>query len=204
MATRPSFSPVHGKCFPQVWLLRRPRSPRRSTRTSRHGRSSGNRLDFPRPAPRFSAPWREQLVFRPAFARWRRRLAFGCGGPVGGPPFLRPPLAWSTPGLFLRPAHRMRGLAPRATVPAGLGPPGWPRSLPATHQRGSSIRVATRLCRFPCLGGRAVLFPRAKEGTNWKVKARSCSTWSRSTESRLERDRRKRRASGVGLVGLLG
>ena len=35
--------------------------------------------------------------------------------------------------------------------------------------------------------------PRAKEGTNWKVKARSCSTWSRSTESRLERDRRKRR-----------
>ena len=39
--------------------------------------------------------------------------------------------------------------------------------------------------------------PRAKEGTNWKVKARSCSTWSRSTESRLERDRRKRRASGA-------
>ena len=30
VATRPSFSPVHGKCFPPVWLLRRARSPRRS------------------------------------------------------------------------------------------------------------------------------------------------------------------------------
>ena len=104
--TLPSFSPVHGKCFPSVSLRHRLRRLRRSplllpcpTRPSRRRRSL---LGFPA-AWRFSPIRREQLAFRSAFASWRRGPVCGGGGPMGGPPLLWPALACSASGFFCAP-----------------------------------------------------------------------------------------------------